>query len=301
MLLCINTDYLPEIMNFGHVDYNKLWIHFQRITDEHILYIIISGNLYVREGTEEYPLSKGDMFILEPNIHNKGYKASCCHYFYIHFKHPGVWRVTGRSDEEVHEEMLKRRISSFANSETAETAKQPEDIEYQGRYIKDMHTDKGSYAPSRKAKITLILHNPDTNPLEGKIKWLDETVYETDRGFSLEVDRSVEMDFSWEVPEDDFIGYAVEAALYSGENLLDYEMTALDVSSGGTEGKWDVKLWKLTTFKKIGMSPLVTLYPGMLLMDSGLTIIEPVKRFLDGCGDGAGKMRLMKAAEGVKE
>jgi len=120
-------------------------------------------------------------------------------------------------------------------SGTVETARQPEDIKHQGRYIKDIYTDKGSYLPSRKVKITLLLHNPDTKPLEGsinlKIKRLDETVYETNREFSLEVGRDFEPDFSWKAPEDDFTGYAVEACLYSGENLLDYAMTAIDVSS----------------------------------------------------------------------
>jgi len=119
--------------------------------------------------------------------------------------------------------------------EPAHTVKKPEDIENQGRYIKDIYTDKGSYKPSRKVVITLVLHNPDTNPLEGsinlKIKRLDETVYETNKDFSLEVDRNSEVDFTWKAPEDDFTGYAVEVCLYSGENLLDYEMTAIDVSS----------------------------------------------------------------------
>ncbi|MEG6612621.1 AraC family transcriptional regulator [Pseudoclostridium thermosuccinogenes] len=122
MLLCIDTDHLPDILNFGHVNYKEPWVHFQRITDEHILYIVISGNLYVKEGTEEYSLSKGDMLILEPNILHKGYKASCCHYFYIHFRHPRIWRVTDRPDEEVHKEMLQKRILSFTSDIASEDA-----------------------------------------------------------------------------------------------------------------------------------------------------------------------------------
>lgn len=152
MLLCIDTDHLPEIMSFGHVDYNKPWIHFQRITDEHILYIVISGNLYIKESTEEYSLSKGDMFILEPNVLHKGYKPSCCHYFYIHFKHPRIWRVTDRSDEEVHMEMLKKRVSSFANEITSEDAGMDslcyipkhynlEKFEYYMQFLYDMDND----------------------------------------------------------------------------------------------------------------------------------------------------------------
>lgn len=116
MLFCIDTDYLPSILNFGHVNYKEPWVHFQRITDEYILYIVISGTLYVEEETEKYALSKGDMILLEPNIIHKGFKPSCCHYFYIHFKHPHIWRITDKPDEEVHKEMLQKRILSF-NSE----------------------------------------------------------------------------------------------------------------------------------------------------------------------------------------
>lgn len=126
-------------------------------------------------------------------------------------------------------------LKHLSAAEPAKESKQLEDIEYRGRFIKDIFTDKGSYKPSRNITITLSMYNPDIKTMEGivnlKIKRLNETVYETKKDFSLGVDQNSELDFSWRAPEDDFTGYAVEAYLYSGENLLDYEMTAIDVSS----------------------------------------------------------------------
>lgn len=121
------------------------------------------------------------------------------------------------------------------SAEDVKTVKQLESIAYRGRYIKDIFTDKGSYKPSRKVKMTLSMYNPDVKVLEGeinlKLKKLDKIVYETKKDITLGVDENSSMNFSWETPNDDFTGYAVEAYLYSGKNLLDYEMTAIDVSS----------------------------------------------------------------------
>lgn len=113
MLLSVDTNQLPSVRFFGHVNYKSPWVHFSRIADEYILYIVQSGTLYIKEGATEYALSKGGMLLLEPGIKHYGHKPSCCHYFYIHFKHPAIQRLEERPEKEILDEMLRKREISF--------------------------------------------------------------------------------------------------------------------------------------------------------------------------------------------
>lgn len=83
--LCI--DKLPKLLYFGHVEYKKPWSHFTRITDELIIYFVISGELHITEGDIRHSLNKGDILILEPGIEHKGFKSASCYYFFVHFYH----------------------------------------------------------------------------------------------------------------------------------------------------------------------------------------------------------------------
>lgn len=86
----INYSYQPKVRHLGHAKYQEAWTHFERTVDEYICYIIESGVLYIEEDGVDYTLEAGDIFFLEPNKLHRGYKASCCDYYYIHFKHEGI-------------------------------------------------------------------------------------------------------------------------------------------------------------------------------------------------------------------
>lgn len=115
-LLTLNADIIPSVRLVGHVSYNKPWKHFTRTTDEYLLYVVKSGELYIKEGVIEYCLKKGDLLILEPNIQHYGFKESICHYYYIHFKHPKIKRVKNKSDNEILKEFIKKRKESLASN-----------------------------------------------------------------------------------------------------------------------------------------------------------------------------------------
>ena len=104
-----------------------------------------------------------------------------------------------------------------------------------GRYIKDVWTDKSAYSPGEKAVVNVQIHNPEAEVLTGKVvltvkKW-NKVVDTIEKEFSAKADETSDVTAEWTAPDADFTGYAVQLDLFRGKELLDYEMTAVDVSS----------------------------------------------------------------------
>ncbi|SKA93092.1 AraC-type DNA-binding protein [Caloramator quimbayensis] len=114
-LFCISVDTIPNVRLTGHVIYNEPWMHFTRTIDEYILYVIKSGELYIKEGEEEFVLKSGDTLLLEPKIQHTGYRKSTCDYYYIHFKHPKITTLNVNSLDEIAFNILNERKTSLAS------------------------------------------------------------------------------------------------------------------------------------------------------------------------------------------
>jgi len=132
MVLSIKTNQLPICRFIGEVTYDEPWIHFKRTIDEYIIYIIKRGTLYIQENEKKYVLKTNDFFIFEPNTTHFGYKSSTCDYFYIHFTHEGMKRIS-KSQSDLLQELYARRYqaaasnclhSSFASDSTCYLPKQ---------------------------------------------------------------------------------------------------------------------------------------------------------------------------------
>ncbi len=75
------------IVNFtGRVKYKKPWEHFERVSSEYIMFLVVGGDMYIEEEKKFYHLKEGDYLILEPGKRHIGYKAATCDYFFIHFE-----------------------------------------------------------------------------------------------------------------------------------------------------------------------------------------------------------------------
>lgn len=94
-MLAINMDMIPRISFLGFVSYQTPWIHFGRQINEHVLYVIKSGELHLEENGERYVLRRGDGLLLEPGLPHVGVERHVCDYYYIHFRHPDMTRVAG--------------------------------------------------------------------------------------------------------------------------------------------------------------------------------------------------------------
>lgn len=112
MLIPFHLDSLPKITCFGFVEYKEPWVHFKRKTDEYIIYIIKSGELYIKEDDKRYELKKGDFFLLQQNRMHIGYKKACCDYYYIHFTQKEMPDI-GKPLDEIIQEILKNRTESL--------------------------------------------------------------------------------------------------------------------------------------------------------------------------------------------
>lgn len=86
-----NLNKIPQVRFIGHVTYNFPWSHFERTIDEHILYIIESGEMFLEEDGIKHHLKSRDCFILEPNKKHVGYMNHPCSYYFVHFKHISMY------------------------------------------------------------------------------------------------------------------------------------------------------------------------------------------------------------------
>jgi AraC-like DNA-binding protein len=97
-MLEMNVERVPKIELMGFVSYGTPWIHFFRNTDEHVLYVIKSGELHMREAGRDYVLRRGDMLLLEPGLDHEGTRKASCDYYFFHFRHPGLRKAGGELD-----------------------------------------------------------------------------------------------------------------------------------------------------------------------------------------------------------
>lgn len=104
-----------------------------------------------------------------------------------------------------------------------------------GRYLHDVYTDKSCYDPGGRAVLISQVYNPGVEPLEAQVRYtvkhLGQVMDTLEKTVTIDVADTEEVRMVWTAPEEDFTGYSVEVQVLQGEELLDYEMTAVDVSS----------------------------------------------------------------------
>jgi len=88
----MNGNILPQVRLVDKAVLEPPYVHKERQVDEYILYIMLKGELYLRENGINYVLREGDVILLDPEYTHKGLKASRCEYFYVHLKHPQIKR-----------------------------------------------------------------------------------------------------------------------------------------------------------------------------------------------------------------
>lgn len=107
----INGNILPQVRLVDRAVLEPPYVHKERRTDEFILYIMTKGTLYLQENGKKYVLKEGDAILLDPDFVHRGIKASCCEYFYIHFRHPQIKRR--RENSGFMEKCLRARSESL--------------------------------------------------------------------------------------------------------------------------------------------------------------------------------------------
>ena len=81
----INAERLPVVSMTDIARVKPPYIHFSRQYHEYIFYYILEGEMYLREGEEEYHLVENDCILLGPTRKHVGYRTSVCNFLYVHF------------------------------------------------------------------------------------------------------------------------------------------------------------------------------------------------------------------------
>lgn len=115
MLFSYDTEILPEVRMIGQIKYPGQWVHFSRVIDEYIMYLIKEGDMYIEEKGIQYHLKPGDLFILEPNKPHFGYKAASCNYYYVHFQNISFIPLADDKERFAMNELADKRITSLAS------------------------------------------------------------------------------------------------------------------------------------------------------------------------------------------
>lgn len=116
MIYPMDTKVMPYVRFIGHIEYKEPWCHFERVINEYILYIVKKGQLHIEEDGKRYTLKKGDFLLFHPNKVHKGFKASKCHYYFIHFQHNSISPPIEQDYKYVQEQLLERRKEHFLSN-----------------------------------------------------------------------------------------------------------------------------------------------------------------------------------------
>ncbi len=136
----LNTEILPTVRMAGRIKYLNPWKHFLReLKKEFVVYIIINGEMFFKEGSLKYHLKAGDFFILKPGVKHVGYAFSVCDYYYFHFSDNGLILSNLAEREIILKILEKRRFSklSYCLAETTPT----DGITYLPKLFRISHID----------------------------------------------------------------------------------------------------------------------------------------------------------------
>lgn len=90
---------LPIISALDIASVKPPYVHFHRQYHEFILYYVLSGELFITEGDENYHLAANDFLLLDPSRAHFGQQASTCQFFYIHFSLPSLLETDLTKDD----------------------------------------------------------------------------------------------------------------------------------------------------------------------------------------------------------
>ncbi len=105
---------LPSISLIGSVTIHPPYVHIRRQLDEYVMYIIVNGEMQLKENNTEYILKQNDVIILSPEYEHYGLEATECEYYYIHFR-ADMEEIKGES---VKEKMVSDRFLSLKSEES---------------------------------------------------------------------------------------------------------------------------------------------------------------------------------------
>lgn len=113
MAFYLRAERFPRSSFMQRIVYPEGWVHFPRIANEYILFIIKEGILYISEDNIKYELHSGDMLLLEPGHFHVGYQGSYVDYYFIHMPSDTFRYIPLETNEEISNCFLQNKYSYF--------------------------------------------------------------------------------------------------------------------------------------------------------------------------------------------
>ncbi|ERJ13070.1 AraC family transcriptional regulator [Haloplasma contractile] len=114
MLFYLQKDkFFPNVESIGLSNKLQGFKHKKIHNDDYMIYIVKDGDLYIMENQDEYHLTAGDVFILEPNKTYMGYKKSSCQYFHIQFMSEFSFQVLDNDENSFTKMFINNRKKSL--------------------------------------------------------------------------------------------------------------------------------------------------------------------------------------------
>ncbi|MDF2587890.1 MAG: araC 4 [Anaerocolumna sp.] len=109
MLFQLDSNQMLHIRLMNSVTIQPPFIHNRRQANEYIIYIIKKGKMYLTENNVKYVLNPGDFFVLDPEYVHEGYQASYCEYYYVHFHHENIAKISFDTEQDLLMSIITKR------------------------------------------------------------------------------------------------------------------------------------------------------------------------------------------------
>lgn len=90
----LNVSHPLRFLHAGKSQMDDTWMHYERQVNEHILFMILNGELYLRVDDTDYVFRPGDVFFMRAGAHHIGYRAAAVTFYWMHLDNEGVTAIT---------------------------------------------------------------------------------------------------------------------------------------------------------------------------------------------------------------
>lgn len=75
-----------EFISAGKSQGDDNWMHYERVIDQNIMFMVLEGSLHIKVDGTEYSLHEGEVLFIRANAYHVGFKPAAVTYYWIHFQ-----------------------------------------------------------------------------------------------------------------------------------------------------------------------------------------------------------------------
>lgn len=86
-------------VSFCHAGKSQMqdnWMHYERIINEHVLYIVVNGDLYLEVDGVQHTIRSENVFLMKAGAHHIGWKPAAVTFYWMHFRTSSPLKIVDR-------------------------------------------------------------------------------------------------------------------------------------------------------------------------------------------------------------